>query len=63
MFDLLRQQVAGPKLAFLKGKDHVYLEVIKWADNEHLRIRLWGHGDGAAFDRQFTVLVPHLKSS
>lgn len=59
VFDLLRQQIAGSKLAFLNGKDHVYLEVIKWADNEHLKIRLWGHGDGAEFNRQFTVLIPH----
>lgn len=61
VFDLLRRQVAASKLAFLKGKDHVYSEVLEWTDNEHLKIRLWGHGDGVEFDRQFTVLIPHAR--
>ena len=58
VFELLRQQEAASRLGVLKGKDHVYVEVIKRTDNEHLKIRLWGHGGGAPFDRQFTVLIP-----
>jgi hypothetical protein len=61
VFDLLRQQVAASRLAFLEGKDHVYLEVIKSVDNEHLKIRLSGHGGGVNFKREFTVLIPRVR--
>jgi hypothetical protein len=57
VFDLLKRQVPASKLQFLQGRDHVYLEVSGWADSKHLKVRLWGHGDGAAFERRFTVVI------
>ena len=62
VFDLLNRQVPRSRLRFLNGKDHVYLEVINWADNTHVRVRLWGHGDGQKFDRRFVLFVPRQGS-
>jgi hypothetical protein len=58
VFHLFQQQVPASGRVFLKGMDHVYLETVQWTDNEHLRVRLWGHGDRQSFDRQFTIFVP-----
>ena len=57
VFELLRAQQSPSSLAFVDGKDHVYLEVVRWIDNAHLRVRLWGHGDQQSFDRRYTVRI------
>ena len=57
VFDLFEEQVPASRRVFLKGMDHVYLEIIRWIDNDHLQIKLWGHGDRQSFDQQFTIFV------
>jgi hypothetical protein len=51
---LLERQRRGV-LKFAAGADHLYLEAVRWFDEETLVVRVWGFGGSKRFDREIDV--------